>query len=83
MGSLSLQCQNYYSFVEQWSARQSVTLEVAGSNPVGAASRVSIALVSNHKDRYRDGSSRSRTGGLVIAVEGPAVTIEVFKVLAR
>ena len=26
-----------YSLVEQWSARQSVTLEAAGSNPVGAA----------------------------------------------
>ena len=26
-----------YSFVEQWSARQSVTLEIAGSIPVEAA----------------------------------------------
>ena len=26
-----------YSFVEQWSARQSVTLEIAGSSPVEAA----------------------------------------------
>ena len=35
-----IQCEevyNEYSFVEQWSARQSVTLEIAGSNPVGAA----------------------------------------------
>ena len=60
-----------------------VTHEVTGSSPVGVASRVSITLVSNHKDRYRDGSKRSRLGGLVIAVEGPAVTIEVFKVLER